>query len=311
MKNDPIESALERIDHIPLRTPEGKAAMAKALAAKSNLVIAKAVRAAAGAQWIEMAEEMVLAFDRLIKKGTATDKGCTAMTAIARALVQFDYDVPALFLRGMRHVQMEPVWRGSEDTAVELRSVCAMGLANSSWPDKLRELVSLMVDTEWVARVGAIRALAAIGSEPASLLLRFKMLTGDKEPEVMSECFTAVVGIEGAEGVRLVTRFAGSGNVEVREAAILALGASRRADAVEWLTSEFASTADPSFRKCILLALSTSYTEGAIRFLLDLVRNGSVATANHAMAALAIHAHDQALRAQTEQAARSGRDDAG
>jgi HEAT repeat protein len=311
MKNDPIESAIERIDHIPLRTPEGKAALAKALAAKSNLVVAKAARAAGGAQWIEMAEEMVLAFDRMIAKGAAIDKGCAAMTAIARALVQFDSDVPELFLRGMRHVQKEPVWGGTEDTAIELRGVCAIGLANSSYSDKLRELVPLLVDGAWGARVGAIRALAAIGSEPASLLLRFKMLSGDTETEVMSECFAAVLAVEGASGVPLVTKFAGSGDGEVREAAILALGESRRADAVEWLTAEFASVADPSLRKCILLALSTSRTEAAIGFLLDVVRNGSVSSANHAMAALAIHTHDEALRAQTDEASRARGDEAG
>ena len=44
MKNDPVESALARLDEIPLRTSEGKAAFAKALAAKSNLVVAKAAR---------------------------------------------------------------------------------------------------------------------------------------------------------------------------------------------------------------------------------------------------------------------------
>ena len=104
----------------------------------------------------------------------------------------------------MRHVQMEPGWGGSSDTAVELRAVCAMGLASTTYPNKLRELVNLLVDREWQARAGAVRAIAAVGSDAAALLLRFKALSGDKEPEVLSECFSGLLAIEGAEALPLV-----------------------------------------------------------------------------------------------------------
>ena len=141
---------------------------------------------------------MAAAFDRMMPRGAAADKACAAMIAIARALVQLEYDEPALFLRGIRHVQMEASWGPAIDTAAELREVCAMGLANSAYPHKLRELVPLLVDKEWRVRAGAIRATAVIGTEAASLLLRFKMLSGDQDPEVMSDCFTAVLSLEGS-----------------------------------------------------------------------------------------------------------------
>ena len=305
MKNDPIESALARLDEIPLQTRDGKAGFTKALAAKSNLVVAKAARLIGGAQWIDLNAEMASAFDRLIAKGAALDKGCAAMIAIARALVQLDYDAPDLFLRGIRHVQMEASWGPAVDAAAELREVCAMGLANSTYPHKLRELIPLLVDKEWRVRAGAIRAIAVIGTDGASLLLRFKMLSGDKDPEVMSECFIAVLALEGGEGVPMVAAFAHSGNPEVREAAILAMGASRRTDAVEWLIAEFAKTADPAGRKCILLSLSTSRVEAAVAFLLELIRNGSASASALAIDALSIHARDEQLRAQVEAAAGS------
>ena len=54
------------------------------------------------------------------------------MIAIARALFALDYDGEGLYLAGMRHVQMEPGWGGSSDTAVELRGMCAMGLASTN-----------------------------------------------------------------------------------------------------------------------------------------------------------------------------------
>jgi HEAT repeat protein len=307
VKNDPVESALARLDDIQFpasggNSAAGKIAFTRALAAKSNLVIAKAARLIANAQWTELNAEMAATFARLIAKGAAADKACAAMIAIARALVQLDYDSPDLFLQGIHHVQMEGSWGPAIDTAAELREVCAMGLANSTYPHMLRDLVPLLVDKEWRVRAGAIRAIAAIGTESASLLLRFKMLSGDKDPEVMSECFVAILTLEGGAGIPLVADFARSREPEVREAAILAMGASRRADAIDWLIAEFAQTADPPGRKCILLSLSTSRTEPAIQFLLDLIRTATASTSALAADALSIHTRDHQMRAQIDAA---------
>jgi hypothetical protein len=305
MKNDPIVSALARLDEIPLDTPEGKAEFIKALAAKSNLVVAKAARRAGNAHWIDLAPAMESAFDRMMAKGVAIDKGCAAMIAIARALIAMEHDAPELYLRGMRYVQMEGSYGPPIDTAAELREVCAMGLANSAWPHKLRDMVPLLGDGEWKVRVGAIRAIAAVGGEPACLLLRFKIIAGDCEPEVMSECFAAVLDLEGGEGVRVVAQAASSGKAEFREAAILALGASRRPDAVEWLKEKFQSTIDREGRRAILLALSTSRVEAAIDFLLELMRSGAGSVPAQAEEALKIHARDEQLCARMEEAIRS------
>src|SRR5580700_9427200 len=110
MKNAPVQSALAALDDVPLRTPDGLKQMAKALASKSNLVAAKAARISGDAQWAEMTDELVTAFDRFLKRGSELDKGCAALNAIARALYALDYDGVELYLSGMRHVQMEPVW---------------------------------------------------------------------------------------------------------------------------------------------------------------------------------------------------------
>lgn len=304
MKDDPIVSALARLDEIPLDATEGKAEFTKALAAKSNLVVAKAARLAGNAHWADLAPAMESAFDRMIAKGAAIDKACAAMIAIARALIAVEHDAPELYLRGMRYVQMEGSYGPPIDTAAELREVCAMGLANSTWPHKLRDMIPLLADGEWKVRAGGIRAIAVVGSEPASLLLRFKMITGDKEPEVMSECFAAILDLEGAEGVRLVAQAASSGNLELREAAILALGASRRPDAVDWLKEKFQSTIDREGRRAILLALSTSRVEEAIDFLLELMRSGTGSVPEQAEEALKIHARDEQLRARMDEAIR-------
>jgi HEAT repeat protein len=302
MKNDPVQSALAGLDDIPLHTPEGWKQIAKALASKSNLVAAKAARIAGDAQWAELTEELVAAFDRFLKRGPEIDKGCVALIAIARALFNLDYDGVDLYLEGMRHVQLEPSWGGSSDTAVELRGVCAMGLASTTYPNKLRELVNLLVDREWQARAGAVRAVATIGSDAAMLLLRFKALSGDQEPEVLSDCFSGLLAVEGAEALPLVKSFADGRNQEVREAAILALGASRRADAVEWLKERFDGVAHLETRQCILLSLATSRTEAAVEFLLRVIRNGSAQTSALAVSALEINRADRRIQDEVEKA---------
>jgi HEAT repeat protein len=310
MKNDPVQSALAGLDGIPLHTPDGRKLIAKALASKSNLVAAKAARIAGDAQWTELTDELVATFDRFLKRGPELDKGCVALIAIARALYNLDYDGVDLYLAGMRHVQLEPGWGGSSDTAVELRTVCAMGLASTTYPSRLREFVNLLVDREWQARSGAVRAIAAVGSDAAMLLLRFKALSGDKEPEVLSDCFTGLLAVEGAEALPLVKSFAEGRNQEVREAAILALGTSRRADAVEWLKERFEGVAHLETRQCILLSLATSRTEAAIEFLLGAIRNSSAQTSAMAVSAMEINRADRRIQDEVEKAlrARSGPD---
>jgi HEAT repeat protein len=300
MKNDPIETALAGLDEISVGTAEGRKQFEKALASKWNLVAAKAARIVGDAQWKDLTEDLAKAFGRFLARGG--DKGCAALTAIARALFALDYDEPELYLKGMRHVQMEPVWGGSVDAAVDLRAVCAMGLVATRYPDKLRELVQLLVDPEWKARAGAVRAMVAVGSEAAALLLRLKALMGDREPDVLSDCFSGLLALEGAAGVLLVAAFADSDDEAVREAALLALGASRRADAVEWMIQKFEAVANVEMKKSLLLALATSRTEAAMGFVLGVIREGSVRMSEFAVSAMQVNRGDERLRAEVERA---------
>ena len=305
MKNDPIEAAIARLEDFDPQTPEGNKHFAKALAAKSNLVAAKAARIAGDTQSTGLTADLVMAFDRFLKSGATLDKGCAATIAIARALVAFDYDEAELFRRGMKHIQMEGTWGGNEDMAAELRAACAMGLANTPDPHKLRDLIELLVDAKWPARAGAVRAIAAVGSASASLLLRFKALLGDSEPEVLSDCIGGLIEIEGAEALPLAKSLAASGKQEVREAAILALGASRRTDAIEWLMQRSGEVADRDTKKCLLLAIASSRTEPALEFLLDLIRKGSDAAASMALSTMSIYGTDPVRRELIERAAAS------
>lgn len=301
MKTDPTEAALARLDEIPLHTPEGRKQFAKALTAKSNLIAAKAARILGDAQWSELKEDLAKAFGRFVRRGAELDKGCLAMTAIARALYALDYDEPDPYLAGIQHIQMEPVWGGSEDTAAELRAICAMGLVSTRNAQTMRHLVDLLVDAEWQARAGAARALAVAGSEAAALLLRLKARSGDREPEVLADCLGSLIAIEGSEALSFVQSFASSRDSGVRQAAFLALGNSRRADAVEWLIKKFSEAADSQTKTCILLSLAASRTEAALDFVLGIVRTGSPQMSAAAVSTMAIH-QDSRVRARVEEA---------
>jgi HEAT repeat protein len=258
MKNDPILAALDRL------TGADAATAAKALESKSNLVAAKAAKILGESLERGYVPHLIKAFHRFLDKG---DKGCAALTAIARSLVTLDCDDADLFRKGIRHIQMEGSWGPSVDVAAELRSVCAIGLANTRDLNKMRELVTLLADREYTARGGAARALATVGSEAAAAVLRFKVLTGDEEPEVFCDCLHALIAIEGADALPLAERYLNSLDEAIREAAIHALGESRRDDAIAMLIALYERTANPETKNAILLVLRASRTEAGMKFV--------------------------------------------
>jgi hypothetical protein len=161
-----------------------------------------------------------------------------------------------------------------------------MGLANTRDPKKLQALVELLADKEWQARAGAVKAIAVVGSEAASMLLRYKALISDAEPDVLSDCLAGLLSIDGGDALPFVAGMAESRDRPVTEAALVALGASRRADAVEWLKCRFANVVDGDSKKIIIRALANARTEAAMDFLLETIRSGSAPIATSAAAAV-------------------------
>lgn len=293
MKPDPVDAALERLAAVSPESPEGRKVFAAALGAKQLRLVTKAARLVEGFQAASLCPQMAEVLAGLLARDNGADKGCAAMLALARALVNLDHDDAELYLRGMKYIQMEASWGPAVDVAADLRATCAMGLVNSLYPGKLKSLTDLLVDKEWGARVGAIRALAAVGSEPALLLLYFKARVGDAHPEVVSQCLEALLTGGGEGALELATSIASGRDEEAREAAILALGGSRRADAVAWLIVR--SRMPGPARACMFLALSSSRTEAALDYLLELVKTADSATFAEVHEALTIHRRDAVL----------------
>src|SRR5436305_10838156 len=109
---------------------------------------------------------LLRAFDRLFENAAKCDPQCWGKNAIARALKDLDYNVAEPFLRGAVHVQMEPVWGGSQDTAGPLRGICLLALPGCSdirRDEVMRHLVNALTETDAAVRADAARALAAMG----------------------------------------------------------------------------------------------------------------------------------------------------
>lgn len=130
-----------------------------------------------------------------------TDKLCRAKFALMEALNKLEFDGDKLFLTGFRHVQPEPAWGGSTDTAGPLRGASAFGLVRIRYRGVVSLLAESLADPEKVARQNAAQALGALGSEAAIVLLRFKAKAGDQESEVIGDCLTALMTAEPQESL--------------------------------------------------------------------------------------------------------------
>jgi hypothetical protein len=307
-KRDRLEEQLAALHALGPRpeTPEAIAQVRKALGDRSGFVVAAAAALVGKAELGELAPACAAAFARLVEGGAASDKGCKAKAALVLALDRLQWTDAEPFLRGVRHVQMEPVFGGRVDTAAELRGLCAMALARICRPDVMNHLVALLADTERAARAWAARAIAATGREEAIALLRFKALVGDEDPQVLTECWAGLLDLRPAESLAFVTAFLSSddrppsiaerGNPPaVAEAAALALGQSRREEAFEPLVA-WSEARMGDDRRVALVALAMLRAPRAWDHLVALIAEAAPALAGMAVEALAMHRYHAELR---------------
>jgi HEAT repeat protein len=280
-RTDPVELALVALREAADVTPF--------LRHKNHRVVAKAA-GRAGAMGAGVAQELVEAFRRILPGGAKSDPGCVAKLAIVRALVEREDNAAEAYFAGARHVQQEPVWEGTVDTAAELRGLCAVALSRTAHPEALLEAVRLLSDKESAARTGAVRALADSGRPDAELLLRYKADSGDQKSEVEGECFAALLRLgPRSRSVPFVTEFLKRGSEE----AAIALGESRFTEA--WTALKDAFAAVPSSQSAVMLGMSLLRNDEAIEFLFERVEKDRERVAAVAIAALASYSGDEAL----------------
>ncbi len=262
-------------------------ALHKALANPNNFIAAKAADLVREFSLADSLPQLLQAFNRFFDDPVKTDPQCWAKNAISRALAALEHQDEAVFLRGMRHIQMEPVWGGQSDTAGTLRATCALALVQCrglTEKDLLTHLVELLADTDKAVRVEIVRAIEQVGSPSAALLLRLRAVLGRDEPEVLGACYSGVLRVDGARAISWVKRFLASADDSAAEAA-LALAGTHSPEGFDALCEVLAKARDPWWRSVLLSAISLTRQDAALEFLLDLVGKESI-DAEPAMEAL-------------------------
>ncbi len=256
-----------------------------ALADRNNFLVSKAAAIAGDQGLVTLTESLLTAFNRFLKDPVKTDPQCWAKLAIAKALRQLGHSDADVFLKGITHIQREPVWGGTTDTATALRGTCALALVDSTLPAQtvLTHLVDLTADQEKLVRLEALRAITSMGRDESELLLRLKLLSGDVDTEVSGQCMLGLLELNAPDAVRFVERYLASDD-DLRFEAIAALGSAPQPEAVEGLIHCWKATHETA----ALRSLGLSKHACAIDFLIEVAETGPSSGASVAIESLAV-----------------------
>jgi HEAT repeat protein len=296
-----LEEALAQLARVDATTPDGVEAIRRALDDKRGALVARAARMAESVGGTDLVPCLVRAFNRLLG-ADKDDPGCRAKVAIIDTLIAIEHDGPAVFRRGMQCVQREPVFGGSVDTAAELRGHSAQGLARTSDPDALFDLVEMLVDPEAAARAGAARAIGDRGRNDGIGVLRLKALTGDKEANVIGECLGALMHLDAGGSLAFVAHQLDNRDEAIAEGAAVALGESRQRAALEVLVKWLESPRSDELLRAGMLAVAMNRSEEAVSYLISRVQNAPLRVGTHALSALRIFRDNDRVRARVGEA---------
>jgi hypothetical protein len=254
---------------------DAAALISKSLASRNNFIVAKAARLAEENNLAELLPALLAAYDRFFINAEKSDPQCWAKNALSRALAKLECRDKDVFLRGLRHHQMEPTWGGKSDSAGTLRAHCAHALVACNGVDNHELLVILLdtlVDEDKTVRLETVRALAQLGESAVPVLRLKAMMHGNppEEPEVLGQCFAALLAIERDAAIAFVARFLEAGDDPAGEAAF-ALAEMRSPAALAALLERQKSFADDWFSGVLLSAIALTRLPEAIDFLLDLI----------------------------------------
>jgi hypothetical protein len=274
----------------------------KSLGNRSNFLVAKAARLAEDNCLTDLVPDLLSAFDRFFTNAEKTDPQCWAKNALSRALARLECRDKDVFLRGVRHHQMEPTWGGRSDSAGTLRANCAhalIGCDGLTNQDLLVLLLVPLVDKDKAVRVEAVRALAQLG-EAAVPVLRLRALIAGEDAEVLGQCFTALLAIERDAAIPFVAGFLEAGDDPAGEAAF-ALAETRSPAALAALLRRQKEFADEWFSGVLLSAIALTRLPEAADFLIGLIEREEREAAR-AIEALSRASTSDELKARLEKA---------
>jgi len=238
----------------------------------------------------DLEADLLAAYRRFLENPVKSDPHCTAKGAIARALIALDCQEIDFFIAGLHYQQHEPVWGGTEDSAVDLRASCAIGLVNTSYPRALIELATLLHDPYSSARKAAVRAISFTQPLAAEAVLRAKALAGDADPDITGETLSVLLQVAPSESLEFVAGFLeASDDPSLRESIALALGASKIDEALQVLRMCWDKEPLKREQEVLLHGAVLHRSEKALAWLLEVVSEGDRGSAKFVLEQLAAH----------------------
>jgi HEAT repeat protein len=258
-----------------------------------GIVIKRVAELASQWQARSLAPDLAAAALRLAPPdGVKRDPGCEGKAAALRTLLEWDADLPDLYLQAARWVQNEPVQKGSIDTAGECRGLAAIGISATCPPNALDLLVDLLADADHHTRAHAAIAVGNWRGPEAVPLLRLKARVGDDQPEVLGEVFAALLRSDAREQFPFVARFLEDPNPAVVEAAALAIGQARPPDALPALTAAFRQYQRHPIHSSLLMAIALLRSEASLDWFLVQLQAAPESLAMKLIDALGIYRND-------------------
>jgi len=303
-KQDRTRAALDRLAAAveDPHAPAARTAIAKALRDRSNLVVAAALEVIYEHELTGFESAMHEVFAAAMVDPVKSDPSCRTKAGVVKALDMLREPADELFLTGVRYVQREPVWGGSQDTAIHLRGMCATALVNRGYADVMIELARLLADPERDARRAAAEAIAASGDAHAGVpLLVLRIRAHEQEPEVLTACFAGLLSLASEKTFDLVVEHLRARDALVAEAAALALG-QERPDGAFAALRELAEESLGEQRKITLLSIAMLRSEAGWEYLLERVATGQLGIAGDAIQALSVYRELPSLVERTREA---------
>ncbi len=186
------------------------------------------------------------------------------------------------------------------------RRECARGvvaLARTGSTDLPLVAGAMLADPEPGVRQAAADALGYRQSRSAASALALKLATGDAEPGVTLAVMSALLAAAPDWALpRIAERLGGRG--EEAEVAALALGQSRRDDALTHLLEALGACVTSRDRALYLRAIGLHRSDRALEAMLAVVRSERAADARAAVLALAPRRFDPGVRERVAEAVR-------
>lgn len=271
-------------------TYESISALNKALKNKSNILVRKAAKVIEKCEIRESIPELQKAFYRFMGNPVKTDPNCLAKMALIDALYALDCKCFDIYLKGSKHIQMEPVYGGRKDTADELRGRCIQALVSFGYSEAMLEITRLLYDDCVSPRRSAADSLSQIMSSESELLLRMKVYSGDNEPDVIGICFSGLIAIAPERNISFVASYLDNSDDDIVLLAALALGESRSDKAFEILEKKFNSYLLLKEKKRFIVPISLLRTEKAFEFLIRVIKEETGELNEEAYNAIQIYA---------------------